>query len=226
MDWKAGNFYLFCPMIPAVGCLLGMFWALFSVLLSRWDASPLLRGTAMTLGALALTGGLHMDGLMDACDALFSRRDRETRLKILSDTHTGAFAVMGCAATLLLKSALFAELFTAQVNRLPLLMGLIPVWSRLGMALLLNALPFARNDGLARTLGASRTSRHTLFLIAGALLFTALNLWAGAAWLPIVWTVVFFLWRRCCLFVFGGITGDLLGAFAERSETILLFVLR
>ena len=226
MEWKEQGIRFFCLMLPVVGGVLGGLWALGFALLSQWGASPLLRGVVMTLGALALTGGLHMDGLMDTCDALFSHRDRETRLKIMSDPHAGAFAVMGCVSVLMLRGVLFAELFMASSAKTPLLLGLIPVWSRLGMGLLLNSLPFARNDGLARTLGASRTPRHSALLTLGALALAVVNLWAGAVWLPIVWGVSFLLWRRCCLSAFGGITGDLLGAFTELSETALLFALR
>ncbi len=182
----------------------------------------------MTFWGLILTGGLHMDGLMDTCDALFSRRDRETRLKILSDTHVGAFAVMGCVMILILKGSLFADLFTAPEDKIPipLFVFLTPVLARLGMGLLLNTLPFARNDGLARILGASRTPQHSPLLILGALAPAMLSLWGGVPWFPIVWGVFFVLWRHCCLSTFGGITGDLLGAFSELSETALLFVLR
>ncbi|MCR4817447.1 MAG: adenosylcobinamide-GDP ribazoletransferase [Fretibacterium sp.] len=226
VEWKEQNIRFFCLAIPVVGCLLGVLWALGFALLLCWDASPLLRGVVMTFGTLTLTGGLHMDGLMDTCDAILSRRDSETRLKILSDTHVGAFAVMGCVMTLILKSTIFAEFFTISSSRLPLLLPLIPIWSRLGMALLLNILPFARQDGLARTLGASRTPHHSALLIIGALVLAAVNLWTAAAWVPIVCGVLFLLWRRCCLSLFGGITGDLLGAFAELSETALLLTLR
>ncbi|MBQ9526024.1 MAG: adenosylcobinamide-GDP ribazoletransferase [Fretibacterium sp.] len=225
VEWKEQSVRFFCLMLPLVGGILGVIWALGFVLLSHWGASPLLRGVVMTLVALALTGGLHMDGLMDTCDALLSRRDQETRLKILSDTHVGAFAVMGCVSVLMLKGALFSELFTASYAKTPLLLGLIPVWSRLGMGLLLNSLPFARDDGLARTLGASRTPLHSAILLIGALVLAVVALWSGVVWLPIVWGVAFLLWRRCCLSAFGGITGDLLGAFAELSETALLFAL-
>ena len=82
----------------------------------------------MKLVVLAVTGGLHRDGLMDSCDAIFSRRDRETRLRILSDPHSGAFAVTGCVAVSLLQSAVFAELFARPVGVTPLgLLAAIPV---------------------------------------------------------------------------------------------------
>ena len=223
-EWKEPR--ALCPMVPVVGALLGALWAGLLALLSLWGASPLLRGAVMALAVLALTGGLHMDGLMDTCDAVFSRRDRETRLKILSDTHAGSFAVMGCAAILLLQTALFAELVSAPFTvAAALRLALVPAGSRLGMALLLNTLPFARPGGLARLFGSSRSRGLTACLALVGAALGACSLRLGARALPAVWLAAFLLWRRCCLSLFGGVTGDLLGAFAELSETAMLFAL-
>ena len=228
-DWTERNTRFFSLALPLVGFVLAAAWLAAFLLLSCWDVTPLLRGVLMGLVVLAVTGGLHRDGLMDSCDAIFSRRDRETRLRILSDPHSGAFAVTGCVAVSLLQSAVFAELFARPVGVTPLgLLAAIPVWSRLGLGLLLNALPFARDDGLARALGAARTPRHTAVLILGAGAFAAAL--AGlegvrALVLPAVWLAVLLLWGRCCTRGFGGIAGDLLGAFAELSETAMLLAL-
>ena len=43
---------------------------------------------------VVITGGIHVDGLLDTSDALSSWRDREKRLEILKDSHAGAFAVI------------------------------------------------------------------------------------------------------------------------------------
>ena len=138
-DWTERNTRYISLALPAVGLTMGLIWLAAFALLSYWDIGPLLKGVLMELVVLALTGGLHRDGLMDACDAVFSRREREERLRILSDPHAGAFAVMGCTAVFLLQSAAFAELFARSAGVTPLaLLASIPVWSRLGLGLLLN----------------------------------------------------------------------------------------
>jgi len=228
-DWTERSTRFFNPALPLVGFVLAAVWLAAFLLLSCWDVTPLLRGVLMGLVVLAVTGGLHRDGLMDSCDAIFSRRDRETRLRILSDPHSGAFAVTGCVAVSLLQSVVFAELFARPGGVTSLvLLAAIPVWSRLGLGLLLNALPFARDDGLARALGTARTPRHTAVLVLGALAFAVVLASFGgvrALAVPSVWLSVLLLWRRCCTAVFGGIAGDLLGAFAELSETAMLLAL-
>ena len=48
----------------------------------------------LVLVPVIVTGGIHVDGLLDTSDALSSWRDREKRLEILKDSHAGAFAVI------------------------------------------------------------------------------------------------------------------------------------
>ena len=207
----------FCVMLPIVGLLFSLLWLTFwHILTLTQTVSPILRGFFMTFLTLGLTGGLHLDGLMDSCDAIFSHRDRQTRLQILSDTHAGSFAVMGCVFVILAKTLLFAELLTLTTDHYSLIT--IPVFSRLGMAVLLNTLPFAKSGGLAVMLGTSRIKQDNIFFAAMMLLLLPFS----AKALAIVFVLCLVFWRSVCLRIFGGITGDLLGAFVELSEVIML----
>jgi adenosylcobinamide-GDP ribazoletransferase len=205
---------------------------LFAGLL-RWRVSPVLRGALMTLFYLWVTGGLHMDGLMDTCDAVFSRQSREVRLEILSDTHAGAFAVIGCVAVSLLKTGIFSELFEAGFPSppfeasLPAVLAIIPVYSRAGLGMLFY-LPFAREDGLARTLGGACISHDRFILMfAYGLLSICVISFLGPKWIIVPVAMGIFLYRYglYCVEVFGGVTGDLMGAFVEMSETLALLTL-
>ena len=109
--WNSHTLRYFCVMLPVAGIIFAFLWFVFWYVLCRLVMlSDILRGFIMMLFTLALTGGLHIDGLMDTCDAIFSHMDRETRLKILSDTHAGSFAVIGCVIILMAKTILFSEL--------------------------------------------------------------------------------------------------------------------
>ena len=157
-----------------------------------------------------------MDGLMDTCDAIFSRRDRETRLKILSDTHAGSFAVMGCMIIIMARTLLSTEILSFQVYNYTLVF--IPAYSRLGMSLLLVNLPFAKDSGLAVMLGSSRNKRDNISLV---IMLMVLSLFTHKI-LLVIMIIFAFLWGKLCMKIFGGITGDLLGAFVELSEVIML----
>ena len=217
VSWTSDNLRYFCVMLPAVGVIFGLLWAVLWCVLSWPGLSPLLRGFVMMILTLALTGGLHLDGLMDTCDAIFSHRDRETRLKILSDTHAGSFAVMSCVIILMAKTLLFSELFALHTSHFTLIT--VPVYSRLGMAILLNNLPFAKSGGLAVILGSSRNKRDNILLL---MMFVMLSI-VSIKIIPAMMILCVTIHVIICVKIFGGITGDLLGAFVEASEVIMLF---
>ena len=76
---KARGQMLTC--LPLVGLLVGGLWALCFWLLSRWT-NPAIR-LLLAVFPWLLTGFIHLDGYMDVCDAILSRRDLATRQKIL-----------------------------------------------------------------------------------------------------------------------------------------------
>ena len=219
--WNADTLRYFCVMLPVAGIIFSFLWFIFWFMLCRLVMlSCLLRGFMMTVFTLALTGGLHMDGLMDTCDAIFSRRDRETRLKILSDTHAGSFAVIGCVIIIMARTLLSTEIFSSglQSDLQSASLAFIPAYSRLGMSLLLVNLGFAKDSGLAVMLGSSRNKRDNLALVIMLLLFSVFT----SKVIPVIMILFAIMWGKLCMKIFGGITGDLLGAFVELSEVIML----
>lgn len=72
------------------------------------------------------TGFLHLDGFMDVCDAVLSRRDLPRRQEILKDSHCGAFAVI--SMVLLALSQWSFAMAREELPLLPLLV--IPAASR------------------------------------------------------------------------------------------------
>lgn len=89
--------------LPLIGLVVGGVWAGVSLL-------PLpapLRAALLTLAPWLTTGFLHLDGYMDLCDAVLSRRDLDTRRKILKDSHCGAFSVICMVLLALVQWSLF-----------------------------------------------------------------------------------------------------------------------
>ncbi|MDR2522788.1 MAG: adenosylcobinamide-GDP ribazoletransferase [Synergistaceae bacterium] len=226
-EWTPARLRYFPVVLPLAGLVVGGLGALLFAGFSCWGASATLRSVLMALFYLFITGGLHMDGLMDTCDAVFSRQGREERLRILSDASAGAFAVMGCVTVLLLKIGAFSELLGVERINVSAALTFLPVYSRLGVGVLFY-LPFAREDGLALTLGKARLPAGRLLLLAGGAALTAAAIsFLGPRWLvvPLTGGVFLHFYKRWCVRVFGGITGDLLGAFVELSETLMLLAL-
>ena len=78
--------------MPLVGLLAGGVWAGAWLLLR--GAPGQVRAAVCAAAPWLVTGFMHLDGYMDVCDAVLSRRDLATRQRILKDSHCGAFAVI------------------------------------------------------------------------------------------------------------------------------------
>ncbi len=76
---------------PLTGIVIGAFLTLPYLMVDMDDA---LRGLFVILIYLFLTGGIHLDGLADSCDGLFSNRPKERVLEIMKDSHIGTFGVI------------------------------------------------------------------------------------------------------------------------------------
>ena len=94
--------------LPIIGLLIGAVWALCG--LARERFLPGLPGAAiLTVVPFVLSGFIHLDGYMDCADAVLSRRDLETRRKILKDSHVGSFAVVALCVLFLIEFAALAD---------------------------------------------------------------------------------------------------------------------
>ena len=85
---KAREKMLVC--LPLIGLIVGGVWVGVYFL----PLPETLHAALLAAAPWLVTGFLHLDGYMDVCDAVLSRRDLETRRKILKDSHCGAFAVI------------------------------------------------------------------------------------------------------------------------------------
>ncbi|MBQ8562655.1 MAG: adenosylcobinamide-GDP ribazoletransferase [Firmicutes bacterium] len=114
--------------LPSVGLIIGLIWGGACILLMMLNIPFLVMAFLMTFIPFGLCGFLHLDGFMDCCDAIMSRRPLEDRQRILKDSHTGAFAVVSLAFLLLGYYAFMSQALSMGVDFFSLC--LIPVVSR------------------------------------------------------------------------------------------------
>jgi adenosylcobinamide-GDP ribazoletransferase len=206
-----------------VGFLLGLITCILPWILGPFVPSLVL--SALVIVALvALTGGLHLDGLMDTFDGVFGRADLDRKLEIMRDSRVGSFGVLGALCVLLLKFALFASLGVSLL--VPALL-IVPAVARWAMILAARIFPNARITGLGAAFRQTVTIPHlvlaALISLLVALIFghlVGLFVWCGASVVAIAIGAGFS--RQL-----GGLTGDVYGAIIEITEVIalLLFVL-
>ena len=214
--------YALC-FFPLIGAVVGAVLWLWLGVSERLGAGAFLRGAVAAAVPLLLTGGIHMDGFMDTQDALSSWQPPERRLEILKDSHTGAFAVMGCGVYLLLDAAILGE--ASRADGLALV-GVF-VLSRALSALALSRWRLARPSGM---LGGFVRASHPAAVTSAACAFAALAvaLWFAcmgwAALLPVAASCLCLVaYRRMAYRQFGGVTGDLAGWFVQVTELCCAF---
>lgn len=111
--------------LPLMGLIVGAIWALCAWAFAALGFTGLLAAAVLTAVPYLLTGFFHLDGYLDCCDAIFSRRDLKTRQRILKDSRVGAFAVVGAVLLFLLSFAALAECEFSEIWRALLLMPVI-----------------------------------------------------------------------------------------------------
>jgi adenosylcobinamide-GDP ribazoletransferase len=168
---------------------------------------------ALALTVLAvLTGGLHLDGLMDSCDGLFVWRTPAERLAIMRDSRVGSYGVSGGVLVLLLQFACLSSLTGWLRSGGIIAMTTLGRWA---MVYATVAFPYARPEGLgaAFTQGAGRRELLLATLLALAIAGAALRQ-LGPPLLVLAWLTAW-LTARATLRKLPGLTGDIYGAINE-----------
>ncbi len=214
-DWNEKNMRYSLCAFPLVGVLCGALWYVCASL----PLPAMVRAAGFCLIPVWVTGGIHLDGYADTCDALCSYGDTQKKLDILKDPHCGAFAVIRLCSYFVAYFALCCCVqFTPQVGAVWLL---ALVLERACSGYAVAAFPLAKNTGLAHTF-ATAADRTTVRRVLGCLsivLAVALFALGGgvlvlAAGLPCGATTV---WRSSSLAV---LPGTWPGGFCKKRNCI------
>ncbi|SFL13608.1 cobalamin-5'-phosphate synthase [Paenibacillus sp. 1_12] len=234
---------------PFVGAVLGLLLSGVGLLLQGYGLPagwlPGGIGSSGVVAALllvvwvAMTGALHLDGLMDTADGIFSHRTREQMLEIMKDSRVGAMGVVGCVLLLLCKWTLLQQWLTLPMETFAYMLPLTALWSRWYMVVAIACWPYARAEQSKRGLGSffrgiglKHLSIHTAFAVGLSLLLAG---WHEGVWISgqallttgtallstllIGAGISMYLSRKL-----GGLTGDTYGAMNEIVETALLLI--
>ncbi|MBN2241007.1 MAG: adenosylcobinamide-GDP ribazoletransferase [Dehalococcoidales bacterium] len=211
---------------PVAGLVIGLILAglhqVFSLFL------PLAVANGLTIVSLVLiTGAMHLDGLADTCDGLSGNKPAEERWKVMHDSRTGAFGVVGLILLLVMKFILLNSIPRAMITPVIILFPLIGRWA---MAYAISSFPYAHKEGLGKAFkDAASRPRLIIATVVTIVLTTGLTWWAGLDYyyiagivlFAVVWLFVFAVavyFRR----KFAGLTGDTYGAINELAETFTL----
>jgi adenosylcobinamide-GDP ribazoletransferase len=219
MDYSAVDLGTAAIFFPIVGLLLGSILVLANYLVEPF-ASPALSAAGLVTILTLLTRGLHLDGLSDTFDGLGAGGDRERVLRIMDDSHTGAFGVIAIVLLLFFK---IHAIESIEWERWRALLT-APVLGRWAMVLL-GYRSQAAKPGLGATLINQLSGQHFLCATMITAVFTA-AIFHGVGIVMMVAVALFtFAARRFFHRRLGGVTGDTFGAVGELNETSVLVFL-
>lgn len=212
--------------LPLIGLLVGGIWALAAYLTGLFGKLPAVCAAILAALPFLLTGFIHLDGFMDCCDAILSRRDLSTRQKILKDSHVGSFAVV---CTIFLMLSMFAAFRDFDIkNGFPGLI-LLPVFSRFASSFCVFACRPMQTSQYASGFEAKQNKRQLTALV----ILNVLAIFAGLLLLPHAWFTAAAIGAEAFALLvsfgarrnLGGMSGDISGFSLTLGELAGLLLL-
>ena len=221
------DFHKSTRYFPLVGFILGICYCIVGRVTMLFF-NDYITAVVIVLSTVLLTGGLHLDGVGDTFDGLYSYRDKERILEIMKDSRLGTNALLAILFVILLKIGFIYTLLQQQK-----LWGIIlmPVIARTMQVVACYKGKTPRNKGMGN-LFIGKVSKVSLSLavvlamiitIATIFLFNGLDgmlLWKVLGVIIIVQVFVK-LFEKSVYQKIDGITGDILGCICELVELMI-----
>lgn len=216
IDWDEKNIKYSLLFFPLVGAAIGAVLFGVNYLTAYTKINPAL---TILFAWIIITGGLHLDGVSDTVDGLSARADRERTLKIMDDSHIGAFGVIAIVMLILFKYDAISKL----VYKNPYAIFASPVIARCIAGFFLTFFKTAKTIGLASYFHQSSSKVITTIsvLITIAIIFY-FNQWWLMRFLYTFLAITILtipVYRKL-----NGLTGDVYGSIVELSEIIFMML--
>lgn len=233
--WESEDMRYHLCFFPWVGALIGLVEWLWCKLCTVKGIDGFAFACIAIAIPLLITGGFHLDGFMDTCDALHSYQDKEKKLEILKDPHIGAFAVICLAALLCIAGGTLDIIYgiarengTGMIDIQPAFlipcMGFFLARTLSGISVV--TMQGAKKKGMLQTFSDTAVKKTVLvFLFLQLFLCAAGMLMAGVMQGVIALVVAaasYWHYAAVSKKQFGGITGDLAGYFVCVTEVAIL----
>ncbi|WP_129596152.1 adenosylcobinamide-GDP ribazoletransferase [Anaerophilus nitritogenes] len=211
-DFSEGIIYF-----PLVGLIIGMF--MVSLYYIGYRLGGIVLGSVLCVtGEVFITGGLHLDGLGDTFDGIYSNRPKDQILEIMKDSRLGTNAALAIFLTLLLKISFISSLPIPYVYGILIVM---PTFAKLCVIYAARFSTYARTSGMGNFFIGKTNNKHVMI----AILFSILIGLIHAQSLPFILVGYLFSigYVKHITGKIGGMTGDTLGAISELAEIVYLF---
>jgi adenosylcobinamide-GDP ribazoletransferase len=209
---------------PMIGLVLGAILGLLDEILNYLGFPLPVRSGLIVALWLKLTGGLHLDGVVDTADGL-GVTDTTRRLAVMQDSVTGAFGVMAAIVVLGLKAVALSQISSDRGLILMIAAG----WGRWGQVGAIAFYPYLKPTGKGAFHKQQIKSPQdllwgliSLLVITGFWIAFHQEKWRLGIESVIMGCILalgigFWFYRRL-----GGHTGDTYGAVVEWTEALIL----
>ncbi len=210
---------------PLVGYLIGIIIFFIGIVLNKYVENKYIVAMLLILLELKLVGLIHIDGLADSFDGLFSYRDKDKILEIMKDSRVGTNGVVILIFYYLAKLILIAEIISHGDMRCLIV---YPIIARMSTSVNAGFGVYARDKGMSTGIIGMNKAKDGIFSMILTLILTILvyynsGMLKGIAML-IIGILFIFYFRQVVYKKIDGITGDTMGASLEMTGLIVLLV--
>lgn len=226
IEWDDDGVKNMMKFYPIIGLIVGGIWSLVYYLMNLLNCSIILNTVITMIIPFIITGMIHLDGFMDVCDAILSRRDKEEKLRILKDSTTGAFAVVSLVMLFFLQ---FGSVYSVIEKRIPsYVLILIPIASRSIVSYFLLSISTIKESSLGTYFKKGTGILDKLLMIIALIITLIISIillkYKGILMIVFIFISVSLSVLKC-IKEFGGISGDVAGFALVMGEVIGILTL-
>lgn len=225
-EWDEKSARHMMKFYPVIGLIIGLLWYGAFIVLDKLQCSVMLSSAILMAVPFILTGFLHLDGFMDVCDALLSRRSKEDKLKILKDSRVGAFSVISLVLVFIIEFSAINTILVKESNMMFLI--LIPVISRSLVGYLLITKEMISESYLGKLFKDGTGTFDKVLVLAFyfiAIIISFILIKSIGIVIPLVMGLLAILLVRNTQKELGGINGDVAGYILVLTEFVGLIAL-
>jgi adenosylcobinamide-GDP ribazoletransferase len=200
---------------PLVGAIIGIFLYGINILAGKITVNRQIAAMIIIIAEIFITGLIHIDGLADTADGLFSYAEKEKILEIMKDSRVGTNGAVALILYFMTKVILLSEIRPEYII-------LYPVISRLSTSINAGLGEYARKNGMSNEIIAKNGKKEAVISIIITMILSFIILKAKGLIILIFAILFILLLMKGVKRKIGGITGDTMGASLELTSILVL----
>ena len=209
---------------PLVGLIIGLILYFANFLIIVYLKNIFYNKTIIAIFLIILeiliVGIIHIDGLADTFDGLFSYAKKEKMLEIMKDSRIGTNGAVVLILYFIAKTVLISEIITTN----PKYLIIFPIIARLSTPVNTGLSNYARKSGMSNAIISENGIFEVIFSLALSiiLVFYIIDIKGIITiFIAFIFIIIFMLNVRKKI---DGITGDTMGACLELTSILVLFL--